>query len=57
MILVTGGAGFIGTHTCAALADAGIPTLQLDKVDTLDDTATGHVKAGNDAFGKHGLSL
>ena len=30
MILVTGGAGFIGTHTCAALADAGIPTLLLD---------------------------
>ena len=30
MILVTGGAGFIGTHACAALADAGIPTLLLD---------------------------
>lgn len=30
MILVTGGAGFIGTHTCVALADAGIPTLLLD---------------------------
>lgn len=30
MILVTGGAGFIGTHTCTALADAGIPTLLLD---------------------------
>ena len=24
------GAGFIGTHACAALADAGIPTLLLD---------------------------
>jgi UDP-glucose 4-epimerase len=25
MILVTGGAGFIGSHTCVALAQAGIP--------------------------------
>lgn len=30
MILVTGGAGFIGSHTCMALADAGIPFLLLD---------------------------
>lgn len=30
MILVTGGAGFIGSHTCVALAAAGIPFLILD---------------------------
>ena len=30
MILVTGGAGFIGSHTCAALAQADIPFLVLD---------------------------
>lgn len=30
MILVTGGAGFIGSHTCVALAEAGIPFLVLD---------------------------
>ncbi|GKS85203.1 UDP-glucose 4-epimerase GalE [Acidovorax sp. SUPP1855] len=30
MILVTGGAGFIGSHTCVALAAAGIPYLILD---------------------------
>ena len=30
MILVTGGAGFIGSHTCIALAQAGVPYLILD---------------------------
>lgn len=30
MILVTGGAGFIGSHTCVALAQAGWPFLILD---------------------------
>lgn len=30
MILVTGGAGFIGSHTCVALAQAGVPYLILD---------------------------
>ncbi|MDD2608742.1 MAG: UDP-glucose 4-epimerase GalE [Giesbergeria sp.] len=30
MILVTGGAGFIGSHTCVALAQAGLPFLILD---------------------------
>ena len=30
MILVTGGAGFIGSHTCVALAEAQIPYLILD---------------------------
>ncbi|BEU97799.1 UDP-glucose 4-epimerase GalE [Acidovorax sp. DW039] len=30
MILVTGGAGFIGSHTCVALAAAGIPYMVLD---------------------------
>ena len=30
MILVTGGAGFIGSHTCIALAQAGVPHLILD---------------------------
>ncbi len=30
MILVTGGAGFIGSHTCAALATQGLPYVILD---------------------------
>ena len=30
MILVTGGAGYIGSHTCVALAQAGLPVLVLD---------------------------
>ncbi|MCO5112193.1 MAG: UDP-glucose 4-epimerase GalE [Burkholderiaceae bacterium] len=30
MILVTGGAGYIGSHTCVALAAAGLPYLVLD---------------------------
>ena len=30
MILVTGGSGFIGSHTCVALAEAGLPFLILD---------------------------
>ncbi|QNN58144.1 UDP-glucose 4-epimerase GalE [Diaphorobacter ruginosibacter] len=30
MILVTGGAGFIGSHTCAALAGQGLPFVVLD---------------------------
>lgn len=30
MILVTGGAGFIGSHTCVALAAAGMPFVVLD---------------------------
>ena len=30
MILVTGGAGFIGSHTCAALAEQGLPYVVLD---------------------------
>ena len=30
MILVTGGAGFIGSHTCAALAEQGMPFVILD---------------------------
>ncbi|MBF5003651.1 UDP-glucose 4-epimerase GalE [Diaphorobacter caeni] len=30
MILVTGGAGFIGSHTCAALSEQGLPYVVLD---------------------------
>ncbi len=36
MILVTGGAGYIGSHTVLALSHAGRPTL------VLDDLSTGH---------------
>lgn len=32
MILVTGGAGFIGSHACVALAAAGMPFLVLDNL-------------------------
>lgn len=30
VILVTGGAGFIGSHTCVALAEAGFDVLIMD---------------------------
>lgn len=30
MILVTGGAGYIGSHTCVALSQAGMPAMVLD---------------------------
>ena len=29
-LLVTGGAGFIGSHTCAALTDAGFSVVIID---------------------------
>lgn len=38
-VLVTGGAGFIGSHTCKALARAGIVPV------TFDDLSTGHADA------------
>ena len=45
MILVTGGAGYIGSHTCVALAQAGLPVLVLDnfcnsRPDVLERVAT-----------------
>jgi hypothetical protein len=30
---------------------------QFHEIDPFDDPATGHVQAGNDAFGKHALAL
>lgn len=38
-VLVTGGAGYIGSHTCKALAQAGFRPL------TVDDLSTGHADA------------
>ena len=35
-ILVTGGAGFIGSHTCVALAEAGYAPLILDNLGNSD---------------------
>ena len=32
-ILVTGGTGFIGSHTCVELLDAGYDVVIVDKVD------------------------
>ncbi|GGT23421.1 MULTISPECIES: NAD-dependent epimerase/dehydratase family protein [Streptomyces] len=47
--LVTGGAGFVGSHLCTRLLDAGV------EVDCLDDLSTG--RAGNVAHlaGRHGF--
>lgn len=39
MILVTGGAGFIGSHTCVALARAGLDLLVLDNFSNSDRAA------------------
>jgi len=39
VVLVTGGAGFVGSHTCKALAMAGVEPV------VLDNLATGHRKA------------
>ena len=36
------------------IAFAGVA--QFEEIDALDDTAAGHVEAGNDAFGEHGKS-
>ena len=51
MILVTGGAGFIGSHTCVALAEAGLSFIVLDNFSphrsTKTDTRVGDWAAAN----------
>ena len=46
---------FVGTLLVVAGGDLHRVTRvpQFDEVDPLDDTATGHVEAGDDAFGEH----
>ncbi|MGA9572526.1 MAG: SDR family NAD(P)-dependent oxidoreductase, partial [Lysobacterales bacterium] len=38
MILITGGAGFIGSHTCVALLEAGHDVIVLDNLSNSDAT-------------------
>lgn len=42
-ILVTGGAGFIGSHTCVALIEAGFTPLVVDNLDNSDESALARV--------------
>lgn len=43
-ILVTGGAGFIGSHTCVALAAAGYAPLILDNLDNLGNLGNSDIR-------------
>ncbi|MBU2408490.1 MAG: SDR family NAD(P)-dependent oxidoreductase, partial [Gammaproteobacteria bacterium] len=43
-ILVTGGAGFIGSHTCVALAEAGYEPLILDNLGNSDRRVIGRLE-------------
>jgi len=42
-ILVTGGTGFIGSHTCVALLDAGYDVIVLDNLCNSDASVTGRI--------------
>lgn len=45
MILVTGGAGFIGTHVCIALLDAGLDVVVLDNLSNSNRASLERVEA------------
>ena len=42
-ILVTGGTGFIGSHTCVALSDAGYKVIVLDNLNNSDASVIGRI--------------
>jgi UDP-glucose 4-epimerase len=44
-ILVTGGAGFIGSHTCVALINAGYRVIILDNFSNSDSSVIGRIEA------------
>ncbi len=44
MILVTGGAGYIGSHTCIELLQAGFETLVLDNLSNSSKAALNRVE-------------
>ncbi|MGH9246376.1 MAG: UDP-glucuronic acid decarboxylase family protein [Acidimicrobiales bacterium] len=50
-VVVTGGAGFLGSHLCDALLDRG------DEVVSLDNLATGTVDNINHLFGRRGFTF
>ncbi|MDP9843230.1 NAD-dependent epimerase/dehydratase family protein [Streptosporangium lutulentum] len=50
-VLITGGAGFIGTHLCAVLLDRG------DRVTALDDLSAGRLPAVDDLLTVDGFTL
>src|SRR4051794_13794086 len=43
-VLVTGGAGFIGSHTCLALMDAGHDVVVVDDLSNSSEVAIGRIK-------------
>jgi UDP-glucose 4-epimerase len=43
-ILVTGGAGFIGSHTCVALINAGFRVVILDNFCNSENSAIDHIE-------------
>ena len=43
-VLVTGGAGYIGSHTCVVLLDAGCRVVVLDNLDNSSEVAIDRVR-------------
>ena len=50
-VVVTGGAGFLGSHLCQALLDRG------DEVVAIDNLVTGSLDNSTDLFGRAGVHL
>ena len=47
MILVTGGAGFIGSHTCVELAEKNYEIVIIDNFSNSEPEVNRHIKTNN----------